>query len=121
MTSLGKKKEMIKNFSGFYINSGFLLYENPESLLVKWDGSNKFEEPTTISSNYDIIMGRCVQTLTREFIESALCSGASTPLINNIFYNNPQLYVLKWNKQLEVYEGKLADMDDTSQYTFQYW
>jgi hypothetical protein len=115
-----EKKEMIQNFSGFYINTGFLLYENPESSLVKWNGLNKFEQPSIISDNYDTVMGKCVQLITKEFITSALCAGASTPINDSIFYNNPQLYVLKWNDHLEVYEGKLADMDDTSQYTFQY-
>jgi len=115
-----EKKEMIQNFSGFYINTGFLLYENPESSLVKWSGLNKFEQPSIISDNYDTFMGKCVQLITKEFITSALCAGASTPINDQIFYNNPQLYVLKWNNKLKVYDGSLADMDDISQYTFQY-
>jgi len=120
MKTLEEKKEIIDNFEGFYINNGFLLYENPDTLFLKWNGANKFEKPVIISTKYDNIMGRCVQTLTREFIESALCAGASTPIDNNLFYNNPQLYVLKWNEKLELYDGKLADMDDISQVTFQY-
>ena len=71
---------MIQNFEGFYINTGFLLYENPESSLVKWSGLNKFEQPSIISDNYDTFMGKCVQLITNEFITSALCAGASTPI-----------------------------------------
>jgi len=120
MTSLDEKKEIIDNFEGFYITDGFLLYENPDTLFVKFKGNYRFEKPVIISTKYDNIMGRCVQVLNKEVLNDALCAGASNPVANQLFNNNPQLYVLKWNEKLELYDGKLADMDDISQFTFQY-
>jgi hypothetical protein len=120
MKTLEEKKAMIQNFSGFYINDGKILYENPDTSIINWFGSNKFEKPDIISDNYNNVMGKCTQILTSKMLEEALCAGASNPISNQLFNNNPQLYVLKWNKQLEVYDGKLADMDDTSQVSFQY-
>ena len=120
MKTLEEKKEMIQNFEGFYIRDGNILYENPKSKIVKWAGSNKFEKPNIISNNYNNIMGKCVQTRTKQSQIDTSCAGASVPVSNNLFNNSPQLYVLKWNEKIDVYEGNLADMDDLTQITFQY-
>ena len=120
MRSLEEKKAMIQNFEGFYVTNGKILYENPETPIINWIGSNKFEKPNIISNNYNNVLGKCTQVLSKKVLDDVLCVGASNPVANQLFNNSPQLYVLKWNEYLEVYEGKLADMDDTSQVTFQY-
>jgi len=119
MKTLEEKKEIINNFQGFYINDGNTLYENPDSLIVNLKGNNKFETHI-ISKNYNNIMGRCTQVITKEVLNDALCAGATSPIADELFNNNPQLFVLKWNEKLELYDGKLADMDDLTQMTFQY-
>jgi hypothetical protein len=120
MKTLDEKKEIIDNFEGFYITDGKILYENPDTLLENWKGNNRFEKPVIISTKYDNIMGRCTQVLTKEMLSNVLCSGATNPIANQLFNNSPQLYVLKWNEKLKLYDRKLADMDDLSQVTFQY-
>ena len=120
MKTIEEKKEIIKNFEGFYITNGFILYENPDFDIAKWIGNNSFQKPEFISSDYNIIMGKCVQILNKEMIYKVICTGASNPIANSLFNNSPLLYVLKWNNKLDTYEGKLADMDDLSQVTFNY-
>ena len=120
MKTLEEKKEMIKQFQGFYVINGKILYENPDTLIINLDDSNKFEKPDIISDNYNNVMGKCTKVLSKKVLDDVLCVGASNPIANQLFNNSPQLYVLKWNEYLEVYEGKLADMDDTSQVTFHY-
>jgi len=120
MKTIEEKKEMIQNFEGYYITDGDILYENPDTLFVNLKASNRFEKPVIISTKYDNIMGRCVIVVSKEILNDILCAGASIPIANQLFNNTPQLYVLTWNEKLELYDGKLADMDDTSQTTFQY-
>ena len=119
MKSLEEKIEMIKNFEGFYVNRGYILYENPNRQVIQWKGANRFEH-TFISHDYNQVLGRCVQTLEKEFLEEVLGVGASSPVNNKLFNDNPQLYKLTWNNKLEYYEGNLSDVDDLSQYTFNY-
>ena len=119
MKTIEEKLEMIKNFEGFYVNRGYILYENPNRPVIQWKGANRFEH-TFISSDYNQVLGRCVQTLEKEFLEEVLGVGASSPVNNKLFNDNPQLYKLTWNNKLEYYEGNLSDVDDLSQYTFLY-
>jgi hypothetical protein len=120
MKTLEEKKEMIENFEGFYIREGNILYENPITEIVRWVGANKFEKPISISKNYNSILGRCVQTTTKQTQENQVCSGGTVPVSSDLFNNSPQLYVLTWNEKLDVYEGELADMNDLTQITFKY-
>ena len=120
MKTLEEKIEMIKNFEGFYVTRGVLLYEDPNAGLLQWKGNNRFERPNFISPDYNTIMGKCVQLLEKEFINAALLVGEKFPSVDPLFNNSPQLYILNWNNKLELYEGNLIDMDDITQYTFNY-
>jgi hypothetical protein len=120
MKTIEEKKEIVENFEGFYITELFILYENPDFDITKWIGNNSFQKPEFLSSDYNIIMGRCVQLTDKEVLNNILCIGASNPIANPLFNNSPKLYVLKWNNKLDYYEGKLSDMDDTTQTTFNY-
>ena len=85
MKTLEEKIEMIKNFEGFYVTRGVLLYEDPNAGLLQWKGNNRFERPNFISPDYNQVLGRCVQTLEKEFFDAVLGIGASSPVNNKLF------------------------------------
>jgi hypothetical protein len=120
MKTLQEKKEIVENFEGFYADRGAILYEDPVRKPVLRAGAFRFQKPEFISSDYNVIMGRCVQTLSKDVFRNLICAGASNPISNALFNDSPKLYVLKWNNKIDTYEGKLADMDDTTQSTFDY-
>jgi len=120
MKTLEEKKEMVQNFEGFYVDRGANLYEEPTKKPVLRRTQFRFEKPEIISNDYNNVMGRCVQYIGPEIFKQLLCAGANIISGNDFFNNSIKLYVLKYDNKTETYEGKIADMDDTTQSTFNY-
>ena len=120
MKKIEEKKEMIQNFEGFYLMRGIILFENPDSSLVNIVANFRFEKPQYISSDLNIIMGKGVQIANKDTISNILSVGVSNLVGNNLFNNSPQLYILKWNSKLEYFQGSITDVDDLTQFAFNY-
>ena len=120
MKTLEEKRTMLDNFEGFYVNNGHLFYENPNQNIVVWDGDNRFEKPNYISNDCTYVMGRSVQYVSEESLNDILCNGGTVPVESSLFNNNCQLYILNWDNLTHLYQGKLIDVDDLSEYTFEY-
>jgi hypothetical protein len=120
MKNLEEKKEMIKNFEGFYIDRGTNLFEDPTKKPVISSTQFRFEKPEIISNDYNNVMGRCVQYIGPEIFRQLQCAGADIISSNNFFNTLIKLYVLKYDNKTETYEGKIADKDDSTQSTFNY-
>lgn len=120
MKTFEDKKKIVQNFEGFYVTIGYLLYENPDTNIVQFEGNYRFQKPNFISSNYNTIMGQSTQILSKEKINNSLNAGASIISSSSLFNNAPQLYILKWNHKLDYYEGNLVDVNDLTQFSFNY-
>ena len=120
MTSLEEKKAILDNFEGFYSFYNYILYEDPSKELVNLSGNTRFEIPTYISSDYNYVLGRIARCISTESLNQALCTGASIPIINPLFNNRAELYVLSWDENSKAYKGKSTSTNDLTQFSFTY-
>lgn len=119
LSTLEKKQGILETFPGLYsINFNRLSQRPGESeLLLNLKLYYSFESPSYIDPDLNYAFGRAVQMLYQETLDIAIQSGASGHSNTNYAL---QSYTICWCNAKNQYEVTLLDMDDTSEFKFNF-